>query len=165
MFTTRHGFLFGESTVQFPSSYPLMASVIRLRTAVATSEFFLLRQTAVGTVQEEEVKLKWGGPSTLKAYGLRFEGAFRHGSQGVILAGKFIVDGAGEVRRMIILAIWQPLLGFLMLGAFLRIWFVLLPLILIVVVLCLFSERRHRRESAQEEVARISAVIERALTV
>ena len=165
MFTTRHGFLFGESAVEFPSCYPLAESVVRLRTAVASSEFLLLRQTAVGTVQDDEVRLKWGGPSTLKAYRLRFEGAFRHGSEGVILAGKFIVDGAGEMRRTIILAIWQPLLGFLMLGTLLQIWFILLPLILIVIVLCLLSERRHRRESAHEEVAWISAVIERALTV
>ena len=166
MFETRYGFLFGSVAVQFSSSYLLADSVARLRAAAATSEFFLLRRTAVGTVQEDEVRLRWGGPSTLKAYHLRFEGAFRQGTEGVILAGKFIVDGAGEMRRMIVLAIWQPLLGFLMLGAlFQMIWFILLPLILIVVVLCLLSERRHRRKSAHEEVAWLSAVIEHALTV
>ena len=167
MFETRYGFLFGSAAAEFPCRDGLAESVARLRATVSSSEFFLLRQAAVGIVEVDRVYLRRGGPSTNKAYRLRFHGAFHQGEQ-VSLLGHFVVDGRGEVERFVGGCIWESFLLFCLTGAVIHLLESLshlpfVPLLIVGVIGGNLWRCKADQRAVQKDVDWLSAVIKDAL--
>lgn len=82
--------LFGNVPVEFPSAFPLEDSVRRLREQTKRPEFLSLpRQSAVGRVTTNEVRLRRVTPSLVNPFKPIFAGRFFIKDGQVILGGRF----------------------------------------------------------------------------
>jgi hypothetical protein len=83
-------FLYGDIPARFPSDFPLMASVERLRGRTKRTVFSaLFRQAAVGPVTESRVRLQRVIPLFGNSFKPIFVGRFEHSQGRVVLNGRF----------------------------------------------------------------------------
>jgi hypothetical protein len=83
-------FLYGNVPARFPSDFPLMESVERLRSRTKRSVFStLFRQAAVGVVNESKVRLQRVIPLFGNSFKPIFVGRFHHSQGRVVLEGRF----------------------------------------------------------------------------